>query len=125
MQSEEFATLDTSDLLLSDEAIDERLVQAPGDEGATVRAINEDLEAVVVRQLDEYFAQLGGRTPHPLYELVVHAVERPLIEYAMSMCHHNQCAAAKLLGINRNTLRKKLLEHGMLTVRSCSKTKEK
>lgn len=61
----------------------------------------------------------------PLYDLVVHAVERPLIEYAMSMCHRNQCAAAQLLGINRNTLRKKLLEHGMLQARGRSKQKEK
>lgn len=84
------------------------------------------LEAAVIRQLDLYFARLEGRDPHPLYELVVHAVERPLIEYAMSMCHHNQCAAAQLLGINRNTLRKKLQDHGMLSARRTStKLKEK
>lgn len=73
-----------------------------------------DLAAAVVRQLDDYFAHLDGREPLPLYDLVVHAVERPLIEYAMSMCRNNQCAAAQLLGINRNTLRKKLHEHGLL-----------
>ncbi len=74
----------------------------------------EDLEAVVVRQLDEYFARLGGRDPHPLYELVISAVERPLLRYAMTMCRDNQSAAAQLLGINRNTLRKKLLAHRLL-----------
>lgn len=80
-----------------------------------------DLAAAVVRQLDDYFAHLEGREPHPLYDLVVHAVERPLIEYAMSMSRNNQCAAAQLLGINRNTLRKKLQEHGLLPAQQTSK----
>ena len=80
-----------------------------------------DLAAAVVRQLDDYFAHLEGREPHPLYDLVVHAVERPLIEYAMSMSRNNQCAAAQLLGINRNTLRKKLQEHGLLPSQRTSK----
>ena len=85
-----------------------------------------DLEEVIVRRLDLYFARLEGRDPHPLYDLVVHAVERPLIDYAMSMCANNQCAAAQLLGINRNTLRKKLQEHGILPARGTSrKFKEK
>ena len=109
MSSDDFALLDDSDLRLPEDAVDERFAELFEKQNATVRTINEDLEAVVIRQLDEYFAQLEGRTPHPLYDLVVHAVERPLIEYAMSMCHRNQCAAAQLLGINRNTLRKKLL----------------
>ncbi len=74
----------------------------------------DTLEQAVVRQLDQYFAQLGGSQPHPLYNLVVTAVERPLLIYAMQMCEQNQCKAAELLGINRNTLRKKLISHGLL-----------
>ena len=96
MSSDDFALLDDSDLRLPEDAVDERFAELFEKQNATVRTINEDLEAVVIRQLDEYFAQLEGRTPHPLYDLVVHAVERPLIEYAMSMCHRNQCAAAQL-----------------------------
>ncbi len=72
------------------------------------------LDAVLVEQLDRYFARLDGQEPHPLYDLVIRAVERPLLEYAMSMCNDSQLAAAKLLGINRNTLRKKLREHGLI-----------
>ena len=79
----------------------------------TPSAAAEDLQQVVFRHLDEYFARLDGREPHPLHELVISAVERPLLLYAMAMCRHNQSAAAKLLGINRNTLHKKLVQHGI------------
>lgn len=72
------------------------------------------LAQALERQLDDYFTQLGGRKPHPIYDLVLQAVERPLFEYVMERCRNNQCAAAKLLGINRNTLRKKLADHGLL-----------
>lgn len=72
------------------------------------------LAMALERQLDEYFVWLDGRKPHPIYDLVLQAVERPLFEYVMKRCRYNQCAAAKLLGINRNTLRKKLAEHGLL-----------
>ena len=82
MSSDDFALLDDSDLRLPEDAVDERFAELFEKQNATVRTINEDLEAVVIRQLDEYFAQLEGRTPHPLYDLVVHAVERPLIECA-------------------------------------------
>ena len=83
-----------------------------------------ELEAVIVRRLDRYFEQLDGRAPHPLHDLVIRAVERPLLLYAMNRCAGNQCAAAQLLGINRNTLRKKLLEHGLLEARNSSSTRK-
>lgn len=66
------------------------------------------LEVAVVRQLDRYFAQLNGAQPHPLHPLVIDAVEKTLLVYVMRRCEGNQCKAAKLLGINRNTLHKKL-----------------
>jgi Fis family transcriptional regulator len=46
--------------------------------------------------------------------MVVHAVERPLLEFAMARADGNQCVAAELLGINRNTLRKKLQQYRLL-----------
>ena len=98
---------------LSEMSITEERTVAP-----SFQSGRNDLEEVLVRQLDQYFAQLDGRDPHPLYELVLHAVERPLILYAMTRCRNNQCAAADLLGINRNTLRKKLAEHGLLQPRA-------
>lgn len=98
---------------LPETMINDERTAAPGFQNG-----RNDLEQVLVRQLDQYFAQLNGREPHPLYELVLHAVERPLILYAMTRCRNNQCAAADLLGINRNTLRKKLAEHGLLPPRA-------
>ena len=73
----------------------------------------ETLEQCVVRSLDQYFINLDGAQPHALHEMVMQAVERPLIRYAMERCDGNQSAAAQLLGINRNTLRKKLSDYGL------------
>ena len=74
----------------------------------------ETLEQCVLRSLDQYFTDLDGSRPHALYEMVVHAVERPLLEFAMARADGNQCVAADLLGINRNTLRKKLQQDRLL-----------
>jgi Fis family transcriptional regulator len=73
----------------------------------------ETIEQCIVRALDQYFADLGGAKPHPLHEMVMQAVERPLLRFAMERCAGNQSLAAELLGMNRNTLRKKLQEHSL------------
>ncbi len=57
----------------------------------------ETLEQCVVRSLDQYFVNLDGAKPHALHEMVMQAVERPLIHYAMQRCEGNQSAAAQLL----------------------------
>ena len=70
---------------------------------------DESLEAAVIRNLHAYFDTLDGMRPHhELYPMVIQAVEKPLLEFAMKRTGHNKCAAAQLLGINRNTLHKKL-----------------
>jgi Fis family transcriptional regulator len=74
----------------------------------------ETLEQSVLRSLDRYFSDLDGARPHALHELVMHAVERPLLKFAVDRCAGNQSAAADLLGINRNTLRRKLVDYGLL-----------
>lgn len=80
------------------------------------RASGETVEQCVLRSLEQYFADLDGAPPHALYELVTGAVERPLLLFAMHRTQGNQSAAASLLGINRNTLRKKLEQHQLLDV---------
>ncbi len=74
----------------------------------------ETLEQCVLRSLQQYFDDLDGSRPHALHEMVTTAVERPLLQFAMARAEGNQCAAAELLGINRNTLRKKLQQYRLL-----------
>lgn len=70
---------------------------------------DESLESAVIRNLQAYFETLDGMRPHhELYPMVIQAVEKPLLEFALKRTGHNKCAAAQLLGINRNTLHKKL-----------------
>lgn len=91
-----------------------------GGNGAAPQAVpaprrgGESLEQSVLRSLDQYFADLDGAKPHALHEMVMHAVERPLLQFTLTRAHGNQSAAAELLGINRNTLRKKLVDHKLV-----------
>jgi len=71
----------------------------------------ETIEQCILRNLHEYFANLDGAKPHALHEMVLQAAERPLLKFAMERTSGNQSAAAELLGINRNTLRKKLVKY--------------
>lgn len=66
------------------------------------------------RSLNRYFRDLDGEKAINLYEMVINEVERPLLEVVMKHAESNQCRAAEILGINRNTLRKKLKQHGLL-----------
>lgn len=77
------------------------------------RRRGETIEECVVRSLQQYFDDLHGAKPHALHEMVMEAVERPLLKFALDKAGGNQSAAADLLGINRNTLRKKLCDYGL------------
>lgn len=71
------------------------------------------LALCVQAALERYFQDLDGEKPGALYDMVLEQVEPPLLEAAMDYANGNQSQAAKLLGINRNTLRKKLKAHGL------------
>jgi len=86
---------------------------AAGERAIRARS-GETLEECVRRSLGQYFADLGGARPHALHQMVLSAVERPLIQFAMERSEGNQSAAAELLGINRNTLRKKLQDYRLV-----------
>ncbi len=64
--------------------------------------------------LEGYFHDLRGAEPHAVYDMVVNAVERPMLEVVMLRAEGNQSRAAEWLGINRNTLRRKLMEHKLI-----------
>jgi len=66
------------------------------------------------RALNRYFKDLDGHKAVDLYDMVIGEVERPLLEVVMKHAETNQCRAAEILGINRNTLRKKLKHHGLI-----------
>ena len=74
----------------------------------------KSIEESVRESLHSYFRDLGGETPDGMYDMVVRLVERPLLEVVMSHADNNQSRAAEWLGLNRNTLRKKLVEHKLL-----------
>ena len=63
--------------------------------------------------LDQYFNDLDGDEPNAIYEMVINTVEKPLLLYIMNKTEGNQSKAAKMLGLNRNTLRKKLKQYNL------------
>ena len=63
--------------------------------------------------LKQYFKDLDGEDATDIYDMVVANIERPLLEVVMHHAEGNQTRASELLGLNRNTLRKKLTQHGI------------
>ena len=64
--------------------------------------------------LESYLEDLGNSEPVGMYNMLVSVVEKPLLEIVMQRTDNNQSKAAQWLGLNRNTLRKKLLEHKLI-----------
>ena len=74
----------------------------------------KNLEDCVRASLESYFKDLHGIEPDGIYNMLIKAVERPLFEVVMAQADSNQSRAADWLGLNRNTLRKKLVDHNLL-----------
>ena len=74
----------------------------------------QSIETCIRANLETYFGDLDGTDPTGLYDMLVKLVEKPLLDVVMSQSGQNQSRAAEWLGLNRNTLRKKLLEHDLL-----------
>jgi two-component system, NtrC family, nitrogen regulation response regulator GlnG len=68
------------------------------------------LEEIIRHKLVDYFRRTEGVDVDNLYSLVIERVERPLLELTLKKTRGNQIRAAQLLGINRNTLRKKITD---------------
>ena len=66
------------------------------------------LQTSVTNRIRDIAAILPPSANNNLYDLIIQDVERPLIQYALEQCRGNQIRAAKMLGINRNTLHKKI-----------------
>jgi Fis family transcriptional regulator len=74
----------------------------------------KQLEDCVRDTLQRYFDDLRGTEPHAVHEMIMNAVERPLLEMVLRQADGNQSKAADWLGINRNTLRRKLTDHKLM-----------
>lgn len=72
-----------------------------------------EIAACVRKALEDYFTDLDGERPCAIYDMVMASVEKPLLEVILNHTRGNQTKAAALLGLNRNTLRKKMKAHGV------------
>ena len=75
---------------------------------------NNDISDCITGALETYFRDLDGEMPAPIYDMVIKSVERPMLEVILQQAGGNQTLAAEMLGINRNTLRKKITEYQLL-----------
>jgi two-component system nitrogen regulation response regulator GlnG len=86
--------------------------------GAGGDLAEESLGGAVERHLSDYFsAHKDGLPPPGLYDRIIKEIERPLLTLSLGATRGNQIKASKLLGLNRNTLRKKLRELDIRVVR--------
>lgn len=76
--------------------------------------MSSEISECVRHSLTRYFDDLNGQAPHPIYDMVLKCVERPMLEVVMQQAAGNQTVAAGILGISRGTLRRMLLEHDLL-----------
>jgi two-component system nitrogen regulation response regulator GlnG len=90
----------------------EHLPIGPVSAAASV-AVDVSLEEIIERKLIECVRGLREHASANLYDLMIGLVEKPLLRAVLRETGGNQVRAAQILGINRNTLRKKLTEHGI------------
>jgi two-component system nitrogen regulation response regulator GlnG len=98
--------------------IDQELLESPETRPAEVAVDNETLGSAIDRHLRSYFnAHNGKLPPMGLYDRVLHELERPLLGLTLAATRGNQIKAAQVLGLNRNTLRKKIRQLDIQVVR--------
>jgi Fis family transcriptional regulator len=73
-----------------------------------------EIDDCIRKSVEQYLKDLRGAEPGDLHELFLGAAEKPLLEVVLRHAEGNQSKAADWLGINRNTLRRKLLDHKLL-----------
>jgi two-component system nitrogen regulation response regulator GlnG len=104
---------------ISESIVEAELDQPPIASSATEDVKDETLSRSVERHLNGYFQSFGEGLPPPgLYHRILRELEYPLIGAALAATNGNQIKAAELLGVNRNTLRKKIRELDIQVIRS-------
>ena len=76
-----------------------------------MRQTSGEIGESVRKSLERYFKDLDGEKPRSIYDMVLKNVEKPMLETVLHEADGNQTIAARMLGINRNTLRKKIEQH--------------
>ena len=74
----------------------------------------KDIDDCIRQSVEQYFKDLRGAEPGALHEIFLGAAEKPLLEVVLRHADGNQSKAADWLGINRNTLRRKLQVHKLI-----------
>ncbi len=72
------------------------------------------LSEQVTQTLEVYFDTLQEQTTSDLYEMVIQQIEKPMLEFVLAKTENNQTQTALILGINRNTLRKKMQKYRLI-----------
>ncbi len=73
----------------------------------------DPLSECIAHSMQQYFEDLNGEQPKNLHSFFINEVEKPFLQVVMQQVGGNQTRAADILGINRNTLRKKLKTYGL------------
>ena len=84
-----------------------------GSSNTDTSLIPEPLSSHTRKTLAHYFSQLQGQEITGLYSMVMTEVEKPLIDITLVYCGQNQTKTAKMLGLSRSTLRKKMALYGL------------
>jgi DNA-binding protein Fis len=79
----------------------------------TAKLDSYSLESVVEHKISRFLDQVGSVYPEDLHDLILGKVEKPLLTQILRRMGGNQVQASRVLGINRNTLRKKMKMHGI------------
>ena len=106
---------------ITEAIVDVELAETPtlGGQSSNEPRVAATLSESVEHHLDVYFAGFKGDLPPPgLYHRILRDVEEPLINAAMAATRGNQIKAAELLGVNRNTLRKKIRDLDIRIIRT-------
>jgi Fis family transcriptional regulator, factor for inversion stimulation protein len=74
----------------------------------------KEIDDCIRASVEQYFKDLRGVQPHELHNLFLGAAEKPLLDVVLRHAEGNQSKAAEWLGINRNTLRRKLIDHRLV-----------
>ena len=75
---------------------------------------SDPLVDCITHSMTQYFEDLNGETPSNLHNFFISEVEKPFLKVVMEQVSGNQSKAAEILGINRNTLRKKLKTYDLV-----------